>query len=307
MSKRQFLEKMIENLIENDVESARANFHQFVVESARDIHSSLIESDELEDDLGDEDKDGETVEESFEVVSEDEGDIGAEIPGDMGGAEGDDFGGDEMGGEGEEIDPDHDGDNDAEGDHIEVEMTDYDDLKAQLAALQAKFDSLNPEAGEGEEAGEEGEGEGEEVEVPFHEEMGSEESHDDEMGHEMEEGFDLTEEDLLGLEESWTEVKVTMDGKEQGGGKFAGGEKNTKTPLATREKEEVLASKKDNHSGYEREKAPEAPMKSDSTNVMASGKKAWTEKTQHNTEDEIGDGEKFATPAKSKTTPVAKN
>lgn len=300
MSKRQFLEKMIEDLIENNQESARANFHQFVVESAREIHASLIETDELEDDL--DDADGEKVEESFEVVSEDdgEGDIGGEIP-----ATGDDgFGGDDTdGGEGEEIDPDHDGDNDEAGDHVEVSIEDYDDLKAQLAALQAKFDALNPE---GEEAGEEGEGE--EVEAPF-QEMGHED-HDGLEDGEMEEGIDLTEDDLLGLEECWTEVKVSMDGHEQGDGKFAGGEKNTKTPIAHKEEKDVeakdLVSKQDAHKGYEREKAPVPPVKSDSRNVSPSGKKSWSEVTAKMDGQEQGGG-KFATPEKSKTTPVAKN
>lgn len=308
MSKRQFLEKMIENLIENDVDSARANFHQFVVESAREIHSSLIETDELENDLDDADgennENGEKVEESFEMFEDGEGDIGADIgsDGSMGGsAGGDDTGGDDSD-DGEEVDPDHDGDDDSAGDHIEVSIEDFDDLKAELAALQAKFDSLNPEAGEGEEAGEEGFGGDEEG---FHgpaEEVGF----GDEEG--MEEGFDLTEEDLLGLEESWSEVSVKMDGGELDG-KFATPEKSVKTPIADKTEDSVKAadmvSKKDNHKGYEREAAPSvAPAKTHATNTMTSGKKAWSGVTAKMDGQEQGGG-KFATPEKSKTTPVA--
>jgi hypothetical protein len=281
MSKRQFLEKMIENLIENDVETARANFHQFVVESAREIHASLIETDELDHDI---DEEAETVEEAEEVM-----DFGADVDAGEEVEMGDEM---EMAGE-MEMEPEAvEGDESEQEAPVEIEMDDFEELKSQLAALQAKFDSLNPESDDSEEAG-----------MADEMEMGPV---DDSMGDEMEESFDLTEDDLLGLEESWTEVKVSMNGEEQGGGKFAGSEKNTTTPIATREKAEGLGSTQTAHKGYEREKAPAVPMKNDAENVSPSGKKEWSEVKQHNTEDEVGHGEKFATPAKSTTTPIAK-
>ena len=291
MSKRQFLEKMIENLIENDVENARANFHQFVVESAREIHASLIETDELEGDI---DEDGETVEETIEEADEvmDFGagvDAGEEV--EMGG-EADEAGEMEM--EPEAIE----GDEAEQEAPVEIEMTEFEDLRSKIAELQAKFDSIQPEA--------EAPADSEEAGMADEMEMGPV---DDSMGDEMEESFDLTEDDLLGLEESWTEIKVSMNGEEQGGGKFAGSEKNTETPLADKEDKDVkatdLVSKQDAHKGFEHEKAPAVPVKSDSRNVAPSGKKSWSEIHVKMDGHEQGGG-KFATPEKSKTTPLPK-
>lgn len=289
MSKRQFLEKMVESLIDNNIEDARGNFHQFVVESAREIHGSLIETDELEDDL-------DTVE---EVVEEAEGeDFGAEIEAD-GDVEGEDMGGD-FGGE---VEGDIEGEEVA-SEPVEVDADDVEAIKAQLAELQAKFDALTG----GEEAGEEVEVD---AEVVPSDDFGGDDFGGEAEG-EVEEGFDteLTEDDLLGLEEAFHEIKVSMDGKEQGGGKFAGSETNTETPLACKEEGSVkatdLMSKKDNHSGYEREKAPEAPLKSDSENVMKSGKGAWKEVHVKMDGQEQGGG-KFAGGEKNTKTPIAKN
>lgn len=304
MSKRQFLEDMVQSIMENKIETAREKFHQYVVESAREIHASLIETDELEDDID------ETVEESFEVVeadSEETTDFGADVS-----AEGDDMG--EMGGE---MDPDHDGDDDTMGDHVEVEMSELDQVKALLADLQAKFAEITGEEAPGaEEAGEDMDLDGGEVvdgeveESVFESDDMDSDDQEGDKDETMEEStdFDLTEEDLLGLEEGWSEVHVKMDGGELDG-KFAGGEKNTKTPLADKTEESVKAedmvSKKDNHKGYEREKAPAvAPAKTHATNIMTSGKKAWTGVTAKMDGAEQGHG-KFATPGKTVHTPVA--
>ena len=297
MSKRQFLEDMVNSIMENKIEDAREKFHQFVVESAREIHASLIETDELEDEIDD----GETVEESFEVVEagDDEGaDIGAEV---------------ELGDE--ELGPEMDGEGEAEeAAPVEVEASELDQVKALLADLQAKFAEITGEAAPEAEAGEEvevaddaGVDAGVEENYFESEDMGDDQKDQEESIDESSD-FDLTEEDLLGLEEGWTEVKVTMDGGELDG-KFAGGEKNTKTPVATKTETAVkagdLVSKQDAHKGYTKEQAPAAPMKSDSDNVSASGKKAWTGVTPKMDGQEQGGG-KFATPDKSKTTPVAK-
>lgn len=289
MSKRQFLEDMVQSIMENKIDDARQSFRQFTIESAREIHASLIENDELEDDIDDA---GETVEESFEEVVEagDESeDFGAGVDVEV-------DGGEEIG--------DVDGDVEVAGEEegtVEVEVNELEELKAKLAELQAKFeeatglvvDSAAEEAGEEEAVVGDEEG----FEAPAEEEN-VEESND----------FDLTEEDLLGLEEGWTEVKVTMDGGELDG-KFAGGEKNTKTPVATKTEGQVdakdLVSKQDAHKGYAKENAPAAPKHNDADNAMASGKKAWTGVTAKMDGQEQGGG-KFATPEKSKTTPVAK-
>lgn len=284
MSKRQFLEQMVENLIDNDIESARGNFHQFVVESAREIHASLIETDELEDDLGDE-----VIEEVFEADSEETTDFGAEID-----AEGDEV---EMGAMGDE---EMGGEEEAPAEEtVEVEVNNIDDIKAQLADLQAKFDELTG-ANMDEMPTEEVPAE----EMPA-EEFGAEETVDVEES----EDFDLTEDDLLGLEEAFQEVKVTMDGGELDG-TFAKSETSTETPVADKDEGHVkstdLMSKQDAHKGFDKEKAPEAPLKSDSENVSKSGKDAWKDVHAKMDGGEQGDG-KFATPDKSNTTPVAKN
>lgn len=301
MSKRQFLEDMVNSIMENKIEDAREKFHQFVVESAREIHASLIETDELDDDIdGDE-----TVEESFEEVVEagDDADIGAEV--EMGGEEvGPEF---EVGAEGEA----------EEEAPVEVEVSELDQVKALLADLQAKFAEITGEAAPDAEAGEEVsvaddvDAEGEVEENYFEsEELDGEQQDAEDLVNGVDESvdFDLTEEDLLGLEEGWTEVKVSMDGGELDG-KFAGGEKNTKTPVATKSETAVdakdLVSKQDAHKGYNKEAAPAAPKHNDSDNSMASGKKAWTGVTPKMDGQEQGGG-KFATPEKSKTTPVAK-
>lgn len=310
MSKRQFLEDMVNSIMENKIEDAREKFHQFVVESAREIHASLIETDELEDDIDD------TMEESFEEVVETDSDEDTDFGADVG------VGGEDLSDMGDDVDPDMDGDNDSEEDHVEVEVNELDQVKAMLADLQAKFAEITGE-GEPEEAGDDFGGEGEEVDMGDEGEVeesvfeaddmegDKDEDGDEDSDDTMEEStdFDLTEEDLLGLEEGWSEVKVSMDGGELDG-KFATPEKTVKTPVADKEEKEVdakdMVSKQDAHKGYEREKSPAvAPAKTHATNIMTSGKKAWSEEHPKMDGQEQGGG-KFATPEKSKTTPVAK-
>ncbi|MCK9532693.1 MAG: hypothetical protein M0R77_19575, partial [Gammaproteobacteria bacterium] len=152
MSKRQFLEDMVNSIMENKIEDAREKFHQFVVESAREIHASLIETDELEDDIDD------TMEESFEEVVETDSDEDTDFGADVG------VGGEDLSDMGDDVDPDMDGDNDSEEDHVEVEVNELDQVKAMLADLQAKFAEITGE-GEPEEAGDDFGGEGEEVDM----------------------------------------------------------------------------------------------------------------------------------------------
>ena len=307
MSKRQFLEKMLEDLINEDLESARGNFHQFVVESARDIHSSMIESDELDETLAieeDVETDGADGEDSDEgkdgMMSEADGDA-EDFGGAMGG---DDTGGDDDGGEAVDADGSPFGGDEGGEEHEEtvtVELNDLDDIKAQMAALQAKFDALV--AGE-EPAGEEGDMGVDAAGFPGEDTDGA-----DEVAESGEFDFDLTEEDLLGLEEGLREVKVTMDGAEQGGGKFAGSETKTVTPIAAHTSGPLnpkkIGSEQDAHKGFEREKAPVPPIKNTAENVKKREKEEWHEDHSKNSEAEIGDGPAFATPAKTTKTPVA--
>jgi len=118
--------------------------------------------------------------------------------------------------------------------------------------------------------------------------------------------FDLTEEDFLDLEEGLKQVDVKMGG-EQGGGKFAGEETQTQSPVAQRDKSDVRAGSKDmistrdDHTGYSRESEPgsgKLPHSEDNSKDKAStptsvGKGGGLEKQSGYGEGEVGDG-KFA-------------
>ena len=118
--------------------------------------------------------------------------------------------------------------------------------------------------------------------------------------------FDLTEEDFLDLEEGLKQVDVKMGG-EQGGGKFAGEETQTKSPVAQRDKSDIKAGSKDmistrdDHGGYSRESEPTSgklPHSEDNSKDKAStptsvGKGGGLEKQSGYGEGEIGVG-KFA-------------
>ena len=119
--------------------------------------------------------------------------------------------------------------------------------------------------------------------------------------------FDLTEEDFLDLEEGLKQVDVKMGG-EQGGGKFAGEETNTKSPVADKDSSKLLGtgskdmiSKRDDHGGYKRETEPTSgslPHSEDNSKDKAStpssvGKGGGLEKQSGYGEGEVGAG-KFA-------------
>ncbi len=118
--------------------------------------------------------------------------------------------------------------------------------------------------------------------------------------------FDLTEEDFLDLEEGLKQVDVKMGG-EQGGGKFAGEETQTKSPVAQRDKSDVRAGSKDmistrdDHGGYSRESEPgsgKLPHSEDNSKDKAStptsvGTGGGLEKQKGYGEGEVGAG-KFA-------------
>ena len=153
------LEEALEFLINEEDELAVASFHNFIVQKARAIHESLMEDDELDEEIDSDDEEvteakSDDDEEVTEAKSDDdeetveEGmnefyrgtDLG-EMPEDE--MTGDDYAGDEEGG----MDMDMEG-----GETVEVPVDD-------LEALQMKFDELMVGAGLGDEemGGEEGE------------------------------------------------------------------------------------------------------------------------------------------------------
>jgi hypothetical protein len=119
-------EQLIEHIINDDTEKARALFHTIVVEKSRDIYEGLIDEDDFE--IG-----GNEVDDfSDDVTSDEEG---------LDDSEWSD----------EEMDHDFDSDGEIDGHESEHMSTDdqIEDLRSALEALQAQFDELS--------AGEEGE------------------------------------------------------------------------------------------------------------------------------------------------------
>ena len=157
-------EKLIEYIINDDDQKARALFHEIVVEKSRDIYESIMDEEvhgnqveELTDEL---DKEESIGEDEDEFAADDMGD-------DMGGEEG----GDEFGGEEEPAD-EFGGEEEEAGDDKIM------NIDAKLDELLAKFDEIMGDTGGEEDFG------GEE-EMPA-DDMGSEEMPMDDMGAEPE-------------------------------------------------------------------------------------------------------------------------
>jgi hypothetical protein len=129
-------EQLIEHIINDETDKARALFHTIVVEKSRDIYESLMDEEDFEH-IG-----GNKVDELVDEVTCDEEGISED--------EESEFDDEEFGDEDEsDFDYDHDGEINAhEGDHGELEDRVYD-LESTLDELQAKFDDLM--AGEAEE------------------------------------------------------------------------------------------------------------------------------------------------------------
>ena len=195
-------EQLIEHIINDDTEKARALFHTIVVEKSRDIYEGLIDEDDFE--IG-----GNEVDDfSDDVTSDEEG---------LDDSEWSD----------EEMDHDFDSDGEIDGHESEHMSTDdqIEDLRSALEALQAQFDELS--------AGEEGEpefdmynddSEGEE----FDSEEGEGEEFDSEEGCDQEEEEEDLEEMLVReyIEKVGEPYKGEMNRPE---GRLVG--KGTSTPI----------------------------------------------------------------------------
>jgi hypothetical protein len=130
-------EKLIEYIINDEDDKARALFHDIVVEKSRDIYESIMDEEQMGEmvhggeveDMTDEIEGEEAHMESDEEFDMDAGDEGGED--DFGGDEGgeDDFGGDDIDA-GDEHGDEHEG--------SEIEMN----IDAKLDELLAKFDEI---------------------------------------------------------------------------------------------------------------------------------------------------------------------
>ena len=257
MSKK--LEKVLEYLINNEEDAAKELLHQVFIEKARSIHEELINMEDEEemdengdmgnhfgnevgqhsdhlDELSDEIDAEETMAETEDDMdtADAEGDLGDDMGSEDGmmdmGGDMDDMGGEEVGGGMEKI-----------------EST-MDELEDMLASLKAQFEKL--ESGDDSEADM-----GSDMDDMGGEDMEDAEGEEDEMDESWLAEFD-------DLEESVDMDKATIPSNaEVGAGKYAKAEANTKSPVATSQKElfgakPVVTGKGAAKSGYERETAP---------------------------------------------------
>lgn len=159
-------EKLLDLLVNEEMDQANALFHQIVVEKSREIYENLIaEEEEADEDMEEgreddtemeeaSDEEDESVEEGFmgqddesvyeiggegdEMPPQDQsddmlGDVGAD---DMGGDMGDDMGGDDMGGDGEPA---------TKGDIEDLKMEIDQDFAEIKAAFQQMIDGTSPD------------------------------------------------------------------------------------------------------------------------------------------------------------------
>jgi hypothetical protein len=125
-------EKLIEYIINDQEDQARALFHEIVVEKSRDIYESLMDA-EVEETVG-----GNAVDSLVDEISADEEGISEN---DLEGDEEFDLGDEDMGDE-ESMDFDDSGDIDShEEEHGDVEDR-VQDLESALDELKAEFDQL---------------------------------------------------------------------------------------------------------------------------------------------------------------------
>ena len=120
-------EQLIEHIINDEEDKARALFHQIVVEKSRDIYESLMDEEYAEEAVG-----GDAVESMVDEISMDETDG-------IGEGEDDDMDAMDMGGMG-----DDDMGDEGEGDLEQKVM----DLESELEALKAEFEQLMGDEGD---------------------------------------------------------------------------------------------------------------------------------------------------------------
>jgi len=121
-------EQLIEHIINDEEDKARALFHQIVVEKSRDIYESLMDEEYAQEDVG-----GDKVEGMMRQIEGDQIGEGDDDPMNMDDMDMGDMGDDDMGDEGE-------------GDLEQKVM----DLESELEALKAEFEQLMGDEGDDE-------------------------------------------------------------------------------------------------------------------------------------------------------------
>ena len=121
-------EQLIEHIINDEEDKARALFHQIVVEKSRDIYESLMDEEYAQEDVG-----GDKVEGMMRQIQGDQIGEGDDDPMNMDDMDMGDMGDDDMGDEGE-------------GDLEQKVM----DLESELEALKAEFEQLMGDEGDDE-------------------------------------------------------------------------------------------------------------------------------------------------------------
>jgi hypothetical protein len=125
-------EKLIEHIINDETDKARALFHEIVVEKSRDIYESLMDQEEMEETVG-----GNQVDAMMDEIQADESGLPEDDDTDMDLDMGDEPIGtdDDMGGMGDDMG--------GEGDLEDRVM----DLESELEALKAEFEQLMGDEG----------------------------------------------------------------------------------------------------------------------------------------------------------------
>ena len=288
------LDKVLELLVNENEKEASAVLHEWFVERAREIHNQLVEEDDavLEDELEDE----MAAEQFYEAGDEegeegddmDMGDAEMELDGDMGGEEGDDMDGgevelddrvddleaeiadlkaefeqlmaDEEGEEGDDMDMDMDADE--EGD-MDMDMGDEGDMDGEEDVKEDDF--IQP--GHGDMNGVYESDDDSDDEDEDEDEM--KESKEEDEGDELEETFELDEDEFADLEESamalLSDVKGGNSEAEVGTGASKKLAVNKNSPIPSHKVEDrvkgtPVARKSSEHNGFGMESAPGMKM-----------------------------------------------
>ena len=301
---RSLLEKAIVHLLNEDTDAAEALFHQFMVERARQIHSSLRQGENF---VLSEGWDDEINKEEY-FADDDLSDVADDTDGGMDDMDhGDDMsmGGDDMGDDALGDDTDTMGGDDMGDDSGSMDMggdTDskLDDIQDQLEKLTAEFEQMmaeldgdnNTEDFGGEnDLGDDTEtddfsGDEEETDGDYSPEGNGTEEPDDEE-EPVEEAEEMDEEDLDDITESviaeLEKVCIkneTTDGEEVGDGKKISG--NSKSTLTQKKPNmadaKPVVTKNVTHSGFERETSPTVKSMKARKNTV-SGKATSTQKS----------------------------
>jgi hypothetical protein len=273
---KSILERALVHLLNEENEKAEELLHQFVIETARDIHENLREGDEadLEDALDEGDEffsEADLADEGEEAVADLGDDLGEEMPELAAGDEMSDDTLDDAEGmevDGAELADDADA---VEGD-VEAEIENFEQ---ELADLQAKFDAMLADI----------EGEDEVADEDFGaEDLGADDLGDDMADEAGEEAFgaeDLTKDEGEEEEEDFDDItesvvdelqKVaaeTSEGKGTNGEDLLGNKQSMKFTKPEAGATKSQSTNRVGHTGYARETAPSSETQKGSKTVVS--------------------------------------